>query len=153
MNSLKLIVPCLVALIDPNSRFSNLSLELPPYADPVLQSSFSTPPDCGETSYRGNGRLAGLKALITGGDSGIGRAITIAYLREGAQVAINYLPEEESDASALADFLKPEGLAFERIPGNLMNETFCTALVHEANQRLGGLDVVINHAGYVHRPP
>jgi NAD(P)-dependent dehydrogenase (short-subunit alcohol dehydrogenase family) len=77
----------------------------------------------------------------------MGRAITIAYLREGAQVAINYLPEEEVDAQALADFLEPEGLFFERIPGDLLNETFCTELVNEAHSRLGGLDILINHAG------
>ncbi|CAH0024472.1 unnamed protein product [Clonostachys rhizophaga] len=136
-----------VTLIDPNTRFSNLSLSLPPSSEIVLQSSFSTPPDCGETSYVGTGRLSGMKALITGGDSGIGRAIVIAYLREGAHVAINYLPEEESDAQALADFLEPEGLTFERIPGNLLNETFCTELVNEAHRRLDGLDVLINHTG------
>ncbi|PNP59725.1 hypothetical protein THARTR1_00604 [Trichoderma harzianum] len=114
---------------------------------PVLQSSFDQRPDCGETSYKGAGRLRGLNALITGGDSGIGRAIVIAYLREGANVAINYMEEEESDAQDLANFLAKEGLSFERIPGNLLNETFCTWLVQEAHRRLGGLDILVNHAG------
>jgi NAD(P)-dependent dehydrogenase (short-subunit alcohol dehydrogenase family) len=116
---------------------------------PVLQSSFATPPDCGESSYRGNNRLAGRRALITGGDSGIGRAISIAFAREGAQIAINYLPEEEQDAQALSDFLLEEGLLIKKIPGDLLNETFCADLVHQANRTLGGLDLVVNNAGYV----
>ncbi|KAL7959335.1 oxidoreductase [Trichoderma compactum] len=114
---------------------------------PVLQSSLDQRPDCGEASYKGAGRLRGLNALITGGDSGIGRAMVIAYLREGAKVAINYMEEEESDAQDLANFLAKEGLSFERIPGNLLNETFCTWLVNEAHRRLGGLGILVNHAG------
>jgi NAD(P)-dependent dehydrogenase (short-subunit alcohol dehydrogenase family) len=124
-----------------------MTLELPPAGFPVLHTSFEHPPDCGECSYRGSGRLKGLKALVTGGDSGMGRAIVIAYLREGAQVAINYMPEEEVDVDDLADFLAPEGLTFERIPGDLLSETFCTELVNEAHSRLGGLDILVNHAG------
>jgi hypothetical protein len=134
-------------LIDPVTRYSNMTLSLPPQGFPILQADFVHPPDCGETSYRGSGRLGGLRALITGGDSGIGRAIVIAYLREGAHVAINYLPSEEEDAQALVDFVAKEGLSIERIPGDLSNETFCGELVVEAHRRLGGLDVLINHAG------
>lgn len=140
-----------VQLIDPINRFKDMNLSLPPPSDVVLQSSFEVRPDCGETSYKGNGRLQGLKTLITGGDSGIGRAVVIAFLREGAQVAINYLPEEESDAEDLAKTLEPEGLTFERIPGNLLNETFCANLVKEASDRLGGIDIAILNAAYV--PP
>ncbi|KAH7139761.1 hypothetical protein B0J13DRAFT_624580 [Dactylonectria estremocensis] len=136
-----------VQLIDPNVRFSNRTLELPPQGFPILQTSFQYPPDCGETSYRGSGRMRGMKALVTGGDSGMGRAITIAFLREGARVAINYLPSEEVDAQALSDFVTQEGLSIERIPGDLSNETFCAELVTEAHRRLGGLDVLVNHAG------
>ncbi|KAI1469515.1 oxidoreductase [Daldinia caldariorum] len=120
----------------------------PPGKFPILQTSFETPPDCGEYSYRGRGRLQGLNALITGGDSGIGRSVVIAFLREGANVAINYLPEEEPDVDDLANFLEGEGLSFERIPGDLLNETFVTELVHEAADRLGGLDIVVPNAGY-----
>ncbi|KAI9154745.1 oxidoreductase [Paramyrothecium foliicola] len=134
-------------LINPVTRFSNLTLALPPPANPVLHTSFQHPPDCGEQSYKGTGRLKGLKALITGGDSGIGRAIAIAFVREGARVAINYLPEEEPDAQAMEHLLESENLSIERIPGNLLDETFCTELVHEAHDRLGGLDILINHAG------
>ncbi|KAI2611647.1 oxidoreductase [Hypoxylon fragiforme] len=137
-----------VQLIDPINRFKDMNLSLPPPSDVVLQSSFEVRPDCGETSYKGNGRLQGLKTLITGGDSGIGRAVVIAFLREGAQVAINYLPEEESDAEDLAKTLEPEGLTFERIPGNLLNETFCANLVKEASDRLGGIDIAILNAAH-----
>lgn len=120
-----------------------------PTAFPALQSDFEYLPDCGETSYRGRGRLQGVKALVTGGDSGMGRAIVIAYLREGADVAINYLPGEEQDAQALAGLLAEKDLAFERIPGDLASETFCGELVQTAHERLGGLDILVNHAGYV----
>ena len=107
------------------------------------------PPDCGEDSYVGSGRLAGRRALITGGDSGIGRAIAIAYVREGANATINYLAEEEPDAQDLEAFLAAEGLSIFRIPGDLLNETFCEELVTEAEDSMGGLDIVVNNAGYV----
>jgi hypothetical protein len=137
-------------LRDPRLSFSELEeVSLPVLSWPVLQSSFTTPPDCGESSYRGSNRLAGRRALITGGDSGIGRAISIAFAREGAHVAINYLPGEEEDAQALSDFLSMEGLLLEKIPGDLLNETFCTDLVHQAIKTLGGLDLIVNNAGYV----
>jgi NAD(P)-dependent dehydrogenase (short-subunit alcohol dehydrogenase family) len=124
-----------------------MNLSLPPQTYPVLQTDFAVPPDCGEDSYRGTGRLQGLRALITGGDSGIGRAIVIAYLREGASVAINYLPDEEPDAQDLANFVAQENFSIERIPGDLTNETFCAHLVEEAASRMGGLDIMIgNHA-------
>ncbi|QKX63163.1 uncharacterized protein TRUGW13939_10332, partial [Talaromyces rugulosus] len=117
-------------------------------------STFKTPPDCGENSYQGTGRLHGLRALIPGGDSGIGRATAIAYAREGTKVAINYMPEE-SDAQELVDVLEPKGLTVERIPGNLLNETFYAKLVHEAHMCLGGLDILVSQAsfsGYLDSP-
>jgi hypothetical protein len=140
------------ALIDPRTRFADVQVSLPANASswPALQASLTIPPDCGESSYRGSRRLAGRRALITGGDSGIGRAIVIAFAREGARVAINYLPEEEVDAQALAVFLAKEGLEVVRLPGDLLNETFCTELVHQASEALGGLDLVVNNAGYVY---
>lgn len=137
-----------VELIDPVSRFSDLKLSLPANQGyPPLQHNFESPPDCGETSYKGRGRLQGLKALITGGDSGIGRAVVIAYLREGVNVTINYLPEEEQDAQDLADFVGKEGYSFNRIPGDLRNESFCTELVNEAAYRMDGLDILVGNAG------
>lgn len=119
---------------------------LPPPGFPVLQTDFTTPPDCGEDSYEGNGRLRGLNALITGGDSGIGRATVIAFAREGANVAINYLPGEETDAQDLEDFLAQEGRSLARIPGDLTDETFCGFLVQEAATQLGGLDILVGNA-------
>jgi NAD(P)-dependent dehydrogenase (short-subunit alcohol dehydrogenase family) len=91
--------------------------------------------------------LQGLNVLITGGDSGIGRATVIAFAREGANVAINYLPGEEADAQELEDLLVDEHLALTRIPGDLDNETFCGFLVEEVARRLGGLDILIGNAG------
>jgi NAD(P)-dependent dehydrogenase (short-subunit alcohol dehydrogenase family) len=114
---------------------------------PILQTDFTVPPDCGETTYRGSGKLQGLNVLITGGDSGIGRATVIAFAREGANVAINYLPGEEPDAQDLESLLAQEDLALTRIPGDLTNETFCGYLVEEAASRLGGLDILIGNAG------
>src|SRR5690348_18241974 len=104
-------------------------------------------PDHGERSYRGSGRLAGRKALITGGDSGIGRAAAIAYAREGADVAINYFPSEEPDAQDVIGLMAKEGVKAVAIPGDLRDESFCKRLVSEAVQKLGGLDIVVCNAG------
>jgi NAD(P)-dependent dehydrogenase (short-subunit alcohol dehydrogenase family) len=104
-------------------------------------------PDHGETTYKGSGRLAGRKALITGGDSGMGRAAAIAYAREGADVAINYLPEEEPDAREVIQLIRQAGRVAVPIPGDLRDEAFCRRLVYEAVQKLGGLDIVVCNAG------
>lgn len=95
-------------------------------------------PDHGETSYIGSGKLAGKKALITGGDSGIGRAVAIAYAREGADVAIGYLPEEESDAASVIALIQSEGRKAVAIPGDIRVESFCDTLVEKAVAELGG---------------
>ncbi len=104
-------------------------------------------PDSGEDSYIGHDRLKGRKALITGGDSGIGRAIVIAFIREGAEVAINYLPEEQEDADDLADFLDKENKPLILIPGDLTEEKSCIEIVQKANKMLGGLDILVLNAG------
>jgi NAD(P)-dependent dehydrogenase (short-subunit alcohol dehydrogenase family) len=114
---------------------------------PGLAGKMTPRPDHGEKTYRGSGRLAGRKALITGGDSGMGRAAAIAFAREGADVVINYLPAEESDAREVLDLIKAAGRTGVGIPGDLRDETFCQRLVSEAVQRLGGLDLVVNNAG------
>jgi NAD(P)-dependent dehydrogenase (short-subunit alcohol dehydrogenase family) len=114
---------------------------------PGLAGNMDPRPDHGETSYRGSGRLKGRKALITGGDSGMGRAAAIAYAREGADVAINYYPTEEPDAQEVIALIKAEGRKAVAIPGDLRDEAFCKRLVDEAIQRLGGLDIVVNNAG------
>ena len=124
----------------------------PPFKDqkqawPGLAGDMDPKPDHGETSYKGSGRLAGRKALVTGGDSGIGRAAAIAYAREGADVAINYYPSEEPDAKEVIALIKAEGRKAIPIPGDLRDEAFCKRLVDQAVQGLGGLDIVVNNAG------
>ena len=103
-------------------------------------------PDHGETSYQGTGRLIGRKALITGGDSGIGRAAAIAFAREGADVAINYLPAEESDAKEVVELIRAAGRKAVSIPGDIRAEEFCKKLVGDAVKASGGLDILVNNA-------
>jgi NAD(P)-dependent dehydrogenase (short-subunit alcohol dehydrogenase family) len=114
---------------------------------PGLASKMTPVPDHGEKSYRGSGRLQGRKALITGGDSGIGRAAAIAYAREGADVAINYLPAEEPDAKEVVALIQAEGRKAAAIPGDIKDEAFCRKLVETAARELGGLDILVNNAG------
>ncbi|MBV9078956.1 MAG: SDR family oxidoreductase [Methylobacteriaceae bacterium] len=114
-----------------------------PLADP--RSKYPKP-DHGETSYKGSGRLAGRKALITGGDSGMGRAAAIAYAREGADVAINYFPSEEPDAREVVELIEGAGRKAVAIPGDLRDAAFCRDLVRQALDRLGGLDIVVCNA-------
>jgi NAD(P)-dependent dehydrogenase (short-subunit alcohol dehydrogenase family) len=103
--------------------------------------------DHGETSYKGFGRMVGRKALITGADSGIGRAAAIAYAREGADIVLNYLPEEEADAREVVALIEAEGRKAIAVPGDLKDEAFCNSLVEQAVEALGGLDMLVNVAG------
>lgn len=114
---------------------------------PGLQSRMNPVPDCGENSYKGHERLKGRKALITGGDSGIGRAVAIAFAREGARVAINFLDEEQSDADSLAGLLKKEGVELIMLPGDLQEIETCRRVVKEAYRLMGGLDILVLNAG------
>ncbi len=134
------------AMKDPRFKYPR-----PPYKEqsqpwPGLASGMDPRPDHGETSYRGSGRLAGRKALITGGDSGMGRAAAIAYAREGADVAINYFPTEEPDAQEVIALIKAEGRKGIAIPGDLREEAFCRKLVADAVAGLGGLDILVCNA-------
>ncbi|HSS12335.1 MAG TPA: SDR family NAD(P)-dependent oxidoreductase, partial [Rhizomicrobium sp.] len=104
------------------------------------------PPDHGENSYRGSGRLLGRKALITGGDSGMGRAAAIAFAREGADVAINYFPSEQEDADQVIALIRQSGRTALAIPGDLQDRNFCRRMVEEAVAGLGGLDILVNNA-------
>ena len=113
---------------------------------PGLASKMDPPPDHGETSYSGSARLAGRKALITGGDSGMGRAAAIAYAREGADVAINYFPSEEPDAQEVISLIRAEGRVGVALPGDIRDETFCKKLVEDAIKSLGRLDIVVCNA-------
>lgn len=113
---------------------------------PGLASKMAPKPDHGETSYRGSGRLVGRKALVTGGDSGMGRAAAIAFAREGTDVAINYLPAEESDASEVIELIDRAGRKGVALPGDIREEAFCNRLVESAANQLGGLDLVVSNA-------
>jgi len=115
---------------------------------PGLTGPMKPLPDHGESSYRGSGRLDGLRALITGGDSGIGRAVAIAFAREGADVAIGYLPEEQPDAEETARWVREAGRKAVLLPGDLRQEEASRALVADAVRELGGLDVLVNNAGF-----
>lgn len=133
-------------------RASDVERPVPPFPQqlqpwPGLASQMEPRPDHGETSYRGTGRLAGRRALITGGDSGLGRAVAIAYAREGADVAIGYLPEEESDAREVIELIRQEGRKAIPLPGDIREERFCERLVATAVRKLGGLDILVNSAG------
>ena len=132
---------------DPRAKYPKPPFQEQTQAWPGLAGKMNPKPDHGETTYRGSGRLAGRKALITGADSGMGRAAAIAYAREGADVAINYLPVEEPDAREVIQLIKEAGQKGFAIPGDLRDRAFCQRLVAEAIQKLGGLDIVVSNAG------
>ncbi len=115
---------------------------------PGLAQRMNPRPDHGEERYRGSGRLRGMRALITGGDSGIGRAAAIAFAREGADVAIAHLPQEAPDAEAVARVVTAEGRKFASLPGDLRDRGYTTGLPQAAIDRLGGLDILVNNAAY-----
>ena len=129
------------------------------YRDADEQSSSSIPhpgetsemddkPDHGEESYVGSGKLEGKRALITGGDSGIGRAVAIAFAREGADVVIAYLPEEEEDAQTTLQHVRDAGRKAVGIGGDIRDEEHCRSLVERTVSELGGIDVLVNNAAY-----
>mgnify|MGYP005813011281 CR=1 FL=1 len=115
---------------------------------PGLTGAMDPVPDHGERSYVGSGRLAGRRALITGGDSGIGRAVAIAFAREGADVAIGYLPDEQEDAEQTADWVRGAGRRVALVPGDLTDERTARALPQRAVDGLGALDILVNNAGF-----
>ena len=135
------------ALENPTTKYPKPPFKGQSQPWPGLASQMDPRPDHGETSYKGSGRLTGRKALITGGDSGMGRAAAIAYAREGADVAINYYPTEEPDAREVIALIKKEGRKAIAIPGDLRDEAFCKKLVDDAVSGLGGLDILVNNAG------
>jgi NAD(P)-dependent dehydrogenase (short-subunit alcohol dehydrogenase family) len=115
---------------------------------PGLTDEMTPRPDHGERTYRGSGRLKGLRAIVTGGDSGIGRAVAIAFAREGADVAISYLPQEQQDAEETRRWVEDAGQRAVLVPGDLTEESACVGLVERAVGELGGLDILVNNAGY-----
>ncbi|MGV0786900.1 SDR family oxidoreductase [Mycolicibacterium sp. XJ2] len=114
---------------------------------PGVQSEMTPIPDCGETSYQGSGRLTGKRAVITGGDSGIGRAVAIAYAREGADVLIAYLNEDD-DAKEVQKYVEEAGRKCVLMPGDLADPAHCRAVVDRAVEEFGGIDVLVNNAAY-----
>jgi NAD(P)-dependent dehydrogenase (short-subunit alcohol dehydrogenase family) len=142
--------PPLATKRDPRTQYARPPFPKQTQPWPGLAGKMQPRPDHGETSYRGSGRLAGRKALLTGGDSGIGRAAAIAFAREGADVAINYLPVEEPDAREVIELIRAEGRKGIAIPGDLRDPAFCKTLVATAVKELGGLDVLVNNAARQH---
>jgi NAD(P)-dependent dehydrogenase (short-subunit alcohol dehydrogenase family) len=135
-------------LSNPVTRYRTEGFPRQEQEQPGLTGRTDPTPDHGEESYRGSGRLAGMRALITGGDSGIGRAVAIAYAREGADVAISYLPEEEDDARDTAQWIEKAGRVAVRMPGDVRSEDQCAQLVERTVSELGGLDILVLNAGY-----
>ncbi|HUB88205.1 MAG TPA: SDR family oxidoreductase [Dyella sp.] len=132
---------------DPTTQYPRPPFNAQPQQPPGLAKNMVPRPDHGEDSYVGFGRLKGRKALITGGDSGIGRAVAIAFAREGADLTLNYLPQEEADAEDLLKIIHDSGVSVHTVPGDIKNEAFCKKLVETAVKEMGGLDIVVNVAG------
>ena len=133
-------------LTDPQKEYPRPPFPAQQQPWPGLASRMTPRPDHGETSYRGSGRLFGRKALITGGDSGIGRGAAIAFAREGADVAISYLPQEEPDAREVVDLIRAAGRKAVALPGDIRTEAFCNQMVENAVSQLGGLDILVSNA-------
>lgn len=133
---------------NPAERYADFDTEAQEQPLPGLDRDLTPSADHGEESYRGTGRLTGRKALITGADSGIGAAVAIAFAREGADVAMNYLPDEEPDAQRIAALIEDAGRTAVLIPGDITDRSFCSDLVERAVEGLGGLDTVVNNAGH-----
>ncbi len=132
---------------NPAELYADIEPQKQQMPEPGLDADLTPKADLGEESYRGSGRLTGRKALITGADSGIGAATAIAFAREGAHVAMSYLPEEEKDAERIAGILREAGATVATIPGDLRDPEYCRSLVAQAVEELGGLDILVNNGG------
>jgi NAD(P)-dependent dehydrogenase (short-subunit alcohol dehydrogenase family) len=133
---------------DPVERFPSPEMPSQTLEHPGLESDMELAPDYGAESYRGSARLEGRKAIITGGDSGIGRAVALAFAREGADVLLSYLPEEESDAQATAAHVRDAGRTAVTVPGDVQDPAYCATLVERALAEFGQLDVLVCNAAY-----
>ena len=140
-------VPNQYAMQDPTKQYPQPKFDKQPQSAPGLARDMDPKPDHGETSYKGFGRLEGRKALITGADSGIGRAAAIAFAREGADIVLSYLPSEEEDAREVVALIEAAGRKAILAPGDISDETFCKSLIWTAKSGLGGLDILVNVAG------
>ncbi|MDF1480245.1 SDR family oxidoreductase [Leifsonia sp. H3M29-4] len=135
-------------MIDPRTRYFADGFPKQEQEQPGLTDATEPRPDHGEQSYRGSGRLTGRLALITGGDSGIGRAVAIAYAREGADVAIVHLPEEIADAEETAQLVQDAGRTALLLAGDVRDEAFCAEVVDRTIAQLGGIDILVLNAAY-----
>ncbi|WP_457101939.1 SDR family oxidoreductase [Microbacterium sp. P5_E9] len=134
-------------LTDPTALYRDIQPEKQHQPEPGLDAKLHPRPDLGEDTYRGTGRLTGRKALITGADSGIGAAVAIAFAREGAAVAMSYLPSEEPDAQRIAGIIRDAGVTVAQLPGDLRDAEYCRALVDRTVEELGGIDILVNNGG------
>lgn len=132
---------------DPTKQYPVMDIPEQRQEEPGLDSKLEPRADHGEETYEGAKRLEGRKALVTGADSGIGRAVAIAYAREGADVVITYLPSEQEDADETMKVIEATGQKAIAIPGDLSDESFCRQLIEQAVGELGGLDILVNNAG------
>lgn len=136
-----------LTLQDPREQYPKPPFPRQPQPVPGAAREMDPKPDHGEDSYQGSGKLKGRKALITGADSGIGRAAAIAYAREGADVALSYLPSERKDAAEVIALIEAEGRKAIDLPGDITDENWCRQMVEQAVSELGGLDVLVINAG------
>ena len=136
------------SMADPRTLHQAGDLDGTPQAQPGLTEETNPTPDHGESTYKGTGKLTGRRALITGGDSGIGRAVAIAFAREGADVAIVHLPEEAEDAASTAELVTAAGRRAVLIPGDVRDESFCESAIDRTISELGGLDILMPNAAY-----
>jgi len=132
---------------NPVTRYARVEPPVQHQSEPGVQGEMTPVPDLGEKTYRGTGRLTGRRALITGGDSGIGGAVAIAFAREGADVAIVHLPDEQADADHVLGLVREAGRTGVSIATDISDAAACRALVAEAVEALGGLDILVNNAG------
>lgn len=133
--------------LDPAQLYADMEPKKQKQPEPGLDAALSPHPDHGEDTYRGTGRLTGRKALVTGGDSGIGAAVVIAYAREGADVALSYLPSEEEDAQRIAAIARDAGVKVALLPGDLRDAQYCRQLIADTVSELGGIDILVNNGG------
>ena len=138
----------MTTLTNPVTKYRTGGFPKQEQEQPGLTAATEPTPDHGEKSYIGSGRLDGMRTLITGGDSGIGRAVAIAFAREGADVAISYLPEEEDDAADTVEWIEKAARRALRMPGDVRTEEQCNELVRRVVDEFGGLDVLVLNAAY-----
>jgi NAD(P)-dependent dehydrogenase (short-subunit alcohol dehydrogenase family) len=133
---------------DPTTQYAQPEMPDQKLEHPGLEQDMALAPDYGVDTYRGSGKLAGRRAVITGGDSGIGRAVALAFAREGADVLISHLPDEQPDADETVRVVQAEGRKAISAPGDLQDPAYCRQIVERAVSELGGIDILVNNAAY-----